>query len=298
MRIAVLGVPADLGGRRRGTDMGPSALRYARVRERLAELGHQVTDLGNLHVPVPETLEVGDPRKRYFDAIAGLWRELADRTEAIARSGALPLVLGGDHSLSVGTVAGVRRVYEDLGVMWIDAHGDMNDPETSPSGNVHGMPLACITGDTTPDMLAALPEGLPIAPQRAALVGVRDLDPLEREKIRRSPMAAFTMKDIDEQGIGPVIRRAWEIASDGGRGWVHVSFDLDVVDPSIAGGVGTPVPGGLTFREAHLAMELLCELGRVVSVEVSEVNPILDTRNQTADLAVGLLSSLFGKRIL
>lgn len=298
MDIAIIGVPADLGGNRRGTDMGPSALRYARLADRLRALRHNVVDLGNVNVPVPESRTPGDEKRKYFADISRLWQELADTIAEQCRHGCLPLVLGGDHSLSVGTVAGVARNYPDLGIIWLDAHGDLNDPETTLTGNVHGMSLAAIIGKTTADFLEALPSGLPLDPQRVVIVGVRDLDPAEKAKIRAANLAVFTMKDIDEQGIGDVIRRSWQIATNGGTGHVHISFDADVLDPDLAGGVGTPVPGGLTFREAHLAMELLAEAGRIVSVEVSEVNPILDRHNRTAKIAVDLLESLMGKRIL
>ena len=298
MQVAVIGVPADLGANRRGTDMGPSAIRYARLARHLAALGHEVYDLGNILIPVPESREPGDPRRKYFAEIVTLWHELADLVEAQCRNGRLPLILGGDHSLSVGTVAGVARVTGDLGVIWIDAHGDFNDPATTPSGNIHGMSLAAIVGNTTPDVRQALPAGLPLPEDRAVLIGVRDLDPPEKEKLRRSGVHVYTMKDIDEHGIADLTRRAWDIATAGGRGRVHVSFDVDVLDPALAGGVGTPVPGGLTFREAHLMMELLAEAGRLASVEVSEVNPILDVQNRTAEVAVGLVASLLGKRII
>ncbi|MEX2355539.1 MAG: arginase [Thermaerobacterales bacterium] len=296
--IHIIGVPADLGGNRRGTDMGPSAMRYARLNKHLQDLGHRVTDHGNLEVPVPESRDPGQPTRRFFDEIVRLWHQLADDTEAICRAGGLPLILGGDHSLSVGTVAGAARVKPDLGVIWIDAHGDMNDPTTSPSGNIHGMSLAAITGNTTAEIRAALPAGLPLPENRMVMLGIRDLDADEREKIRQSGVTVFSMKDIDEQGMSEIGRRAWDIATAGGRGYAHISFDVDVLDPPIAGGVGTPVPGGLTFREAHLLMELLAERGRLASVEFSEVNPILDIQNQTAVVAVGLATSLLGKRIL
>ncbi|HEX6988170.1 MAG TPA: arginase, partial [Bacillota bacterium] len=279
-------------------DMGPSAVRYARLSRQLEALGHQVHDLGNILIPVPESRQPGDPQRKYFQEIAALWHELADLVEAQCRNGRLPLILGGDHSLSVGSVAGVARVGGDLGVIWVDAHGDFNDPSTTPSGNIHGMSLAAIVGHTTPDFVAALPDGLPIPPQRAVLLGARDLDPPEKAKLREAGVHVFTMKDIDEQGIAVLTRRAWDLATGHGKGRVHVSFDVDVLDPSVAGGVGTPVPGGLTFREAHLMMELLAESGGLASIEVSEVNPILDAQNRTAEVAVGLVASLLGKRIL
>lgn len=300
MKIRILGVPADLGANRRGTDMGPSALRYAQLAKQLEKLGHEVIDLGNLPVPVPESRHAGDEKRKYFQDIVLLWNQLADAVSTECAQGHLPLVVGGDHSLSVGTVAGVARCYspDGLGVIWLDAHADLNDPSTTLTGNIHGMSLAAIIGDTTPDVLNALPSGLPLKPERTVIIGVRDLDEAEKIKIRRSPIHVYTMKDIDEQGIGDIIRRAWSQATDNGRGFVHISFDADVLDPDLAGGVGTPVPGGLTFREAHLAMELLAEAGRFVSVEVSEVNPILDKNNRTAIVTVQLLESLFGKRIL
>jgi len=298
LSIGIIGVPVDLGGNRRGTDMGPSALRYARLARHLEALGHSVRDYGNLDIPIPETRPPGDHTRRYFEEIVALWHQLAGVTEDICRSGGVPLVLGGDHSLSVGALAGVARVHQQPGILWIDAHADMNDPTTTPSGNIHGMSLAATIGATTDDMLAALPQPLPLPPERAVLIGARDLDEPEKEKVRSSGVTVFTMKDIDEMGIAAVVRRAWAIATREGRGSLHISFDVDVMDPSLAGGVGTPVPGGLTYREAHLMMELLAELGRIVAVEITEVNPILDSRNQTAELAVGLLASLFGKRIL
>lgn len=298
LQISVIGVPVDLGANRRGTDMGPSAIRYARLSQQLQLLGHEVLDVGNIAVPVPESRSPGDPQRKYFKEIVELWHELADLVEAECAGGRLPLVLGGDHSLSVGTVAGVARVRERVGVIWLDAHGDYNDPASSPSGNIHGMSLAATVGDTTDDFRKALPHGLPIAPDRVVLLGVRDLDREEQHKLRRSEVHVFTMKDVDEQGIGVLTRRAWDIATGGGRGYVHVSFDVDVLDPPLAGGVGTPAAGGLTFREAHLMMELLAEAGRIASVELSEVNPILDVHNRTAEIAVGLAASLLGKRIL
>lgn len=296
--IGIVGVPADLGGNRRGTDMGPSALRYARLAWHLEALGHSVRDYGNLDIPVPETRPPGEPTRRYFAEIVTIWQQLAEVTGEICRGGGIPLVLGGDHSMSIGTLTGVAQVHGPPGLLWIDAHADMNDPATTPSGNIHGMSLAAAIGETTADIKAAIPAPLPIAPERAVLIGARDLDAPEKDKVRNSDLTVFTMKDIDELGIATVVRRAWAIATQDGRGSLHVSFDVDVMDPALAGGVGTPVPGGLTYREAHLMMELLAELGHIGAVEITEVNPILDIRNQTAELAVDLATSLFGKRIL
>lgn len=298
MRIAIIGVPVDLGAARRGTDMGPSAIRYARLAESLRELGHQVVDLGNLHVPVAESRGTVGEKAKYLPEVAALCTELAGKIGAVVREGVVPLVLGGDHSIAVGTVAGVTRVFPDTGLIWIDAHGDFNTPDTSPSGNIHGMPLAALTGRGAPE-LVGLGSRIPIVPEDwAALVAVRDLDPMEREALRSSQVAVFTMKDIDEAGIASVMRSAIRIASGGGQRGFHVSVDLDALDPMYAPGVGTPVPGGLTYREAHLAMELVAESGWCRSLEFVEVNPILDQQNQTGRLAVELAGSALGKRIL
>ncbi len=297
-RIAVIGVPMDLGGRRRGTDMGPSAIRYAGLHEVLAELGHEVADLGNVTVAIRDTRAAGEPTVKFLPEIVKVCEELADRVEAVARDGWLPLILGGDHSIAIGTVGGLVRVRPEMGVIWLDAHGDFNTPETTPSGSVHGMPLAALVGRGHPALVECCGRNPKIAEERAVLVGVRELDPLEREALRGSRVTVFTMKEVDERGIAPVMREAVRVASDGGRLPVHVTVDMDVVDPAHAPGVGTPEIGGLTYREAHLAMEIVAEAQVMGSLEVTEVNPILDEGNRTALLAVGLAASALGRRIL
>jgi arginase len=297
LRIAIIGVPADLGASRRGTDMGPSAIRYAKLREQLVELGHDVADLGNLHAPVAEAVHAGGPHLRYLPEIETICRELADAVEDTVRGGRMPLVLGGDHSISVGTLAGLTRVRPGVGLLWMDAHGDFNTPETTPSGNIHGMPLAAVTGRGERRLVELGGPAPMVPPDHAALVGVRDLDPLEREALRGSGLHVFTMKEVDRLGVGRVMEEAIARVAACGRA-VHLSFDLDVIDPRYAPGVGTPVRGGLTYREAHLAMELLADTGAVCSLEFVEVNPILDQGNETGRLAVELAASALGKRIL
>ncbi len=300
-RVGIIGVPLDLGAGRRGVDMGPSAIRVARLHQRLAELGYEVTDFGNVAVDQPEASPVGREQARYLAQIARTCKRLAQRVEGVLSEGLFPLVLGGDHSVAVGTIAGVarhmRREQRRVGVIWVDAHADMNTPETSPSGNVHGMPLACCVG-MGPRALTHLGGFAPLVePENVALVGVRDVDQLEKPHVRRSGVKAFTMRHIDERGVLAVIREAIAIAGDGTAG-IHVSLDMDAVEPQEAPGVGTPVRGGLTYREAHLVMEVLCDAGLLVSMEVVEVNPIMDESNRTATLAVELIMSAMGKRIL
>lgn len=300
-RVGIIGVPLDLGAGRRGVDMGPSAIRVARLHQRLAELGYEVTDFGNVAVDQPEASPVGREQARYLAQIARTCKRLAQRVEGVLAEGVFPLVLGGDHSVAVGTIAGVarhmRREQRRIGVIWVDAHADMNTPETSPSGNVHGMPLACCVG-MGPRVLTHLAGFAPLVEaENVALVGVRDVDQLEKPHVRRSGVKAFTMRHIDERGVLAVIREAIAIAGDGTAG-IHVSLDMDAVEPQEAPGVGTPVRGGLTYREAHLVMEVLCDAGLLVSMEVVEVNPIMDESNRTATLAVELIMSAMGKRIL
>jgi arginase len=300
-RISIIGAPLDLGAGRRGVDMGPSAIRLARLQSRLAALGFEVNDLGNVAVEQPESRHAGSERARYLLEITKTCSRLASMVEGVLREGGFPLVLGGDHSVAVGTVTGVsrhfRRNKERIGLIWIDAHADMNTPRTSPSGNVHGMPLACLVG-LGPGELARLGGYAPKAgPRNVVLVGVRDVDQLEKPHVKKSGVRAFTMRDIDEHGLPQVIADAIRIAGDGTAGF-HVSFDMDVVDPQEAPGVGTPARGGITYREAHLALELICDSGRMVSFEIVEVNPVLDVANRTAELAVELATSVMGKRIL
>lgn len=291
----------DLGAGRRGVDMGPSALRLAGMNERIASLGYDVKDLGNVVVAQPESLPVERETARYLPQITQTCGRLADLVEAAASEGATPLVLGGDHSIAIGTVTGMSRFLrkheKKLGLIWIDAHADMNTPGSSPSGNVHGMPLACCIG-IGPEELTTLGGYTPkVDPANVALVGLRDVDRAEKPFVQRTGVQAFTMRSIDEQGLQSVIRQAIEIASNGTAGF-HLSFDMDAVDPDEAPGVGTPVPGGLTYREAHLAMEMICDSAKMLSIEIVEVNPVLDQANRTAVLGVGLVTSALGKRIL
>lgn len=300
-RVAVIGAPLDLGAGRRGVDMGPSAIRLARLDARLEALGYAVDDLGNVEVDQAESRPVGRENARYLPEITASCRRLSKTVERALDEGRFPLVLGGDHSVAAGTVAGVAKHFRKrkrrLGLIWIDAHADMNTPETSPSGNVHGMPLASLVG-MGPEELASLGGFAPkVRPENVVLVGIRDVDQLEKPHIKSSGVRAFTMRAIDERGLRDVMNEAIRIASDGTAGF-HVSFDMDSVDPAEAPGVGTPVRGGMTYREAHLALELVCDSGRMVSLEVVEVNPVLDVANRTAELAVELVMSAMGKRIL
>ena len=299
--IAIIGAPLDLGAGRRGVDMGVSAVRFANLGQRLAELGYKVEDLGNVDAEQPERVAAGSGNARYLQQIADTCARLAKSVNSVLTRGRLPLVIGGDHSLSVGTVSGaaknLRRRKKRLGLLWIDAHPDMNTPETSPSGNVHGMPLACIIG-MGPQKLTRLGGFAPkIDPKNVALVGIRDVDALEKPHVKNSGVRAFTMRDIDERGMRAVMEEALEIAG-AGTGGFHVSLDMDSVDPQIAPGVGTPVRGGLSYREAHLAMEMIGDRARMVSMDVVEVNPVFDEANRTAQLAVELILSAMGKRIL
>jgi arginase len=299
--IAVIGVPLDLGAGRRGVDMGPSAIRVANLHARLASLGYQVEDLGNLPVHQPESLPSGPARSRYLPQIAETCRRVARAVEKAAAQGKAPLVLGGDHSVAVGTISGMshylRRKKQSLGLIWIDAHADMNTPATSPSGNVHGMPLACVIGQGPRDLTHIYGYAPKVDPANVALVGVREVDQLEKPHVKHSGVRAFTMRDIDERGLRAVMEEAIQIASSGAGGF-HVSLDMDAVDPREAPGVGTPVRGGITYREAHLAMEILCDAGSMTSMDVVEVNPVIDEANRTAILAVELVMSAMGKRIL
>ena len=289
--VAVIGAPLDLGAGRRGVDMGPSAIRYAGLDERIKSLGRDCIDLGNVQTAVAEATPEGDERARYLEPILSACERIADRVELVAGEGQLPLVLGGDHSIAIGTLAGLARAGGSGGVLWIDAHGDLNRPETSPSGNVHGMPLAAAIGRAGDAFPAAS-----VDPARVALVGVRSLDDGERALLREIDATVFTMSEIDRIGVEHAVRESLERIQ--GSGFVHVSFDMDSVDPDVAPGVGTPVRGGLSYREAHLAMELIAESGLMSSLEVVEVNPILDRESETAKLAVELVASALGARIL
>jgi arginase len=291
-----------MGASRRGVDMGPSAMRVAGLETRLEALGHQVEDGGNIRVEIVETRTAGSSNARYLSEIAETCTRTAEAVVRTLEEGMTPLLLGGDHSMAAGSVSGVAEFYrrkgQKIGLIWIDAHSDINTPETSPSGNVHGMPLAALLG-LGPEPLGNIFNYAPkIAPENTALIGVRDIDLAERENIRRAGVAGvFTMRDIDERGMRTVMEEALRIAGNGTAGY-HVSLDMDWIDPEDAPGVGTPVRGGATYREAHLAMEILADDGRLLSFELVEVNPIIDERNRTADLSVELACSAFGKKIL
>jgi len=297
----LIGVPLDLGGNRRGVDMGPSAIRIAALAEQLASLGVAVTDKGDIPSPLPEVKGPGDPRKRYVREIARVCQRLYQIALASLHEGALPIVLGGDHSLGAGSVAAtaawMRSRQQPLGLIWVDAHADINSPATSPSGNVHGMPLAALLGGEPMELARIGGPEAAVRPEHTVLVGIRNLDEREKDIVKAAGVHAFTMKDVDRLGIAGVMERAIAAAS-AGTGGIHVSFDLDVCDPAIAPGVGTPVKGGLDYREAHYVMEAVAESGRLVALDLVEVNPALDVRNTTAELATELAMSALGKRIL
>lgn len=294
--MAVIGAALDLGQGRRGVDMGPSAIRYAGLEARIASLGRRCVDWGNVEAAVAETVSVGDEQVRFLREIKATCAEVARLVERAVAQGYLPLVLGGDHSVALGTLGGLRRARGPGGVLWIDAHADLNRPETSPTGNVHGMVLAAALGLAGPPFEGGAWELPAVDPGRVALVGVRSLDPGERELVSSLGIQVYTMADIDRRGVERAVREALERVA--GPGFVHVSVDMDALDPDVAPGVGTPVRGGLTYREAHLAMELVAEAGSATALEVVEVNPILDRANATAELAVELVASALGSRIL
>jgi arginase len=291
----IFGVPMDLGQDRRGVDMGPSAIRYARLQGALEELGYRVEDLGNVETPLPETAERQE-EIRHLAAVREVCEAVAEQAEAMISGGYFPIFLGGDHSIAIGTVSGVAKNFERTGVIWLDAHADFNTPQTSPSGNIHGMPLAVLTGSGHPDLVAIGGEGASVRTEDVVLIGLRSVDLEERRLLREAGIRAYTMKEVDAYGIASVVRRALRALSHLDR--VHVSFDLDVADPDVAPGVGTPVRGGLTYREAHLVMELINEAEIATSLDVVEVNPILDDRNGTAALEVELVASMMGRRII
>jgi arginase len=298
--VHIIGVPLDLGGNRRGTDMGPSAFRIAGIGEQLTALGLSVTDKGDIPSPIPEAKGPGDARKRYVREIAKVCQRLFQASLASFDEGALPIALGGDHSLGAGSVAAaavhVRKRGKALGLIWVDAHGDMNGPSSTTSGNVHGMPLAAILG-REPAELQFGGVAPAVLARHTVLVGIRNLDEREKEIVRAAKVHVFTMKEIDRLGIAEVMERAISLASRGTGGF-HVSYDLDVCDPTVAPGVGTPVKGGLSYREAHVVMEMVAESGKLTSLDLVEVNPTLDIRNTTAELGTELALSALGKNIL
>lgn len=301
--VHIVGVPMDLGQQRRGVDMGPSALRYAGLYQKLTRLGWQVQDGGNILVPDRNEVAVrvashDTPQHRpmgHLAEVRAVCSQLYDLAQRCASRAQLPIFLGGDHSLAMGTVAGMTA-QAHVGLLWIDAHGDFNTPQSSPSGNIHGMPVAALTGQGHPDLVNLGRPGPKIDPAQIVMIGIRDLDSQERVALQASAIRVYTMRDVDEQGMAAVARAALEYL--GPTDHLHISLDMDVMDPSEAPGVGTPVPGGLTFREAHLLMEILAESGKVGSADVVEINPILDRGNTTSELAVALLSSMLGQRIL
>jgi len=300
-KIRIIGVPMDLGASRRGVDMGPSALRVAGLQARIKQLGHQVEDIGNISVKQPEEMSYGEKRAKYLSEIADACKDLGAMVEKSLEESMLPVVLGGDHSIAAGTLSGVaahfKKKEKKIGLIWLDAHGDINTPESSPSGNVHGMPLAAAMGYGATELVELQGFKPKVEPQNISLVGIRDLDSQEKKLAKKSGVHVFTMRDIDERGMREVMSDALKYAMDDTDG-ISVSLDMDFVDPSDAPGVGTPVRGGVTYREAHLAMEMLADTEAMVSLEIVEINPVIDEHNRTALLGVELVLSGLGKKIL
>ncbi len=296
MRIDIIGVPMDLGQNRRGVDMGPSAIRYNHLRQKLEGLGHTVEDKGNIEIPILETCTITDPKLRYIDCVVPMGRRVAGAVATSIQAGRFPLVLGGDHSLSIGSISGAAK-QKKLGVLWLDAHPDFNTHETTPSGNIHGMPLAALCGFGDRRLTALWEETPPVLdPGLVAILGARDLDPGEKTNLRQAGVFVMSMEQIDRIGMLAALERCLERISRDVDG-IYLSMDLDALDPRFAPGVGTPVPGGLTYREAHLACEVLAETGKLIGMDIVEVNPILDEKSQTAKLAVDFAGSALGSRI-
>jgi arginase len=300
-KIRIIGVPMDLGASRRGVDMGPSALRVAGLQARIKQLGHQVEDIGNISVKQPEEMSYGEKRAKYLAEIADACKDLGAIVEKSLEESMLPVVLGGDHSIAAGTLSGIAAYFKKkekkIGLIWLDAHGDINTPESSPSGNVHGMPLAAAMGYGATELVELLGFKPKVEPQNISLVGIRDLDTQEKKLAKKSGVHVFTMRDIDERGMREVMSDALKYAMDDTDG-ISVSLDMDFVDPSDAPGVGTPVRGGVTYREAHLAMEMIADTEAMASLEIVEINPVIDEHNRTALLGVELVLSGLGKKIL
>lgn len=299
--VDIVGVPLDLGAGRRGVDMGPSAFRIAGVARAIRSLGCEVHDLGDIQVPIPEVLGEHDRKARFVREIGQTCAAVFPLVRDSLKAGHLPLSLGGDHSLAAGSIAGsaaaMAGIGKPLGILWVDAHADMNTPESSPSGNVHGMPLAALLGGGPGELVEIGGFSPKVRPERCAVVGLRNLDEREKELVRQSGVLAYTMKDVDRRGMAAVLDEALDILSRGGAA-LHVSFDMDAVDPEVSPGVGTPVRGGFSYREAHLLMEMVADTRRLAALDVVEVNPILDTRNSTAALGVELILSALGQNIL
>jgi len=296
MKIDIIGIPLDLGADRRGVDMGPSAIRYAHLRHELEKIGHQVEDRGNLETPIAETCQINEPKLKYIDCIVPLARRTAGAVATSIQDGRFPLIIGGDHSIALGSIRGAAK-HKKLGVIWIDAHADFNTPETTPSGNIHGMPLAALCGLGDPRLVQLWDEAVPVLDsRRVAVVGARDLDQGEKKNLRGTGVTVLSLEQIDRIGMFRAMERAIAQVSQDVDG-LYLSFDVDSLDPRHAPGVGTPVLGGLTYREAHLACEMVAETGKLIGLDLVEVNPILDVQNQTAALAVELAVSALGGRV-
>lgn len=299
--VGLISVSLDLGAGRRGVDMGPSAIRIAGLKDEVLALGRSIKEVGTVTASAPELATEGDQTAKYLEEVHEVCLRTRDRVEEALSNDAFPLILGGDHSISIGSVAGVARHFrkrdERIGLIWVDAHCDMNTPETSPSGNIHGMSMAVLLGRGNPELLKLCGDDPAVRPENVSVVGARSIDPTEAPWVRESGIRVYTMTEVDERGLGTVIDEAIERASAGTAG-MHVSFDLDVIDPQVAPGVGTPVRGGLTYREAHLICEKSSRSGALLSMDMVELNPVLDSENKTARLAVGLVASALGKTIL
>lgn len=299
--VSIIGAPLDLGAGHRGVDAGPSALRIAGLVPAIREMGYPVADEGNIHVQIPEALPEGESNAKFLEEIAQACEHQRLKVYEALKKGNFPLVLGGDHSIAIGTIAAMSAYYrehdQEIGVIWVDAHADMNTPDTTHSGNIHGMPLAVGLGMGASELVNLGGFAPKLNPEHVVLIGIRDLDLEEKKLVKESGVKAYTMTDIDELGMSTVIRQAIEIAGAGTAG-IHLSFDFDGLDPDVAPGVGTPVRGGIRYREAHLLMEKLALTRRLIGIEMVELNPILDVRNKTAELGVELIQSAFGKRIL
>ena len=298
LNISLVGVPLDYGQSRRGVDMGPSAIRYAGAVSRLEAIGHHVTDTGNIAVPAGERVGQDNSGLKNLDEVTSACTELAERVAELTKTEQFPLIFGGDHSMAIGTLAGLADKYSNLGVIWYDAHADMNTEDTSPSGNIHGMPLAVSLGIGHDGLVNLYTSGQKIKPQNVVIIGARSVDPGERELIKELGIKVFTMHEIDRDGMTAVVNQALDYLTERNIDGLHLSLDLDGLDPLYTPGVGTPVPGGMSYRESHLAMEMIHDSGLLTSAEFVEVNPILDDKNATADVAVGLMGSLFGEKLL